>query len=249
VLRDAIAIAGGAGLALAGLQARDVLQTPVFLALGVALGVPALRRMLPEGTFSARGPLPAAVLARGVLTFSFFCADVFIPLTVISLRGESVFMSVLALMAGTIGWTSGAWIQERTVLRIGAAPLVQNGFALIVVGIVGMELVLLAVTPTWVAVPTWGLAGLGIGMAYSSISLTVLRNAVPGSEGANASAMQVADVLGNALGTGIGAVAVAIAVASTGAATAGVAVTNALGVAIGLIGVFVARRLRAGGET
>jgi MFS family permease len=245
VFLDAVRVATGAGLALGGLQARDVVVSPVLLAAGLLLGVPALRNLLPAGTFTAGGALPTAVLSRGILTFAFFAPDIFVPLTVTTIRGESVVLSGLALTAGTIAWTTGAWIQERTVFRVGAAPLVRNGFLLIAVGIAGMGAVLSETVPAWVCVPAWGLAGLGIGMAYSSISLTVLRHAPAGSEGATASSMQLADVLGSALGTGIGAVAVGAAVASLGSAVIGVAITDALAGALAIAGVLVASRLRA----
>jgi len=245
VLWDAVRVASGTGLVLAGLQARDVVVSPALVAIGLVLGVPALRSLLPPGTFKARGAMPAAVLSRGLLTFAFFAPDVFVPLTVTTIRGESVVLSGLALTAGTIAWTTGAWIQERTVFRVGAAPLVRNGFLLVAVGIAGMGVVLTGAVPAWSCVPAWGIAGLGIGMAYSSISLTVLRHAPAGSEGAAASSMQLADILGNALGTGVGAVAVATAVASFGTAVVGVAITDAMAGALAVAGVFVASRLRA----
>jgi MFS family permease len=244
VLFDAIRVAAGAGVALAGLQARDVVASPALIAIGLTLGVPALRNLLPPGTFRARGALPAAVLSRGLLTFAFFSADIFVPLTVTTIRGEGVLLSGIALTAGTIAWTTGAWIQERTVFRVGAAPLVQNGFLLVAIGIAGMGIVLAEAVPAWVCIPAWGLAGLGIGMAYSTISLTVLRHAPAGSEGATASSMQLADILGNALGTGIGGVAVAAAVASLGSAVVGVALTDGMAAALAIVGVFVASRLR-----
>jgi hypothetical protein len=241
---DAVRVASGAGLGLAGLQARDLVLSPALVAIGLVLGIPALRALLPPGTFTARGALPAAVLSRGLLTFAFFAPDIFVPLTVTTIRGESVILSGLALTAGTIAWTTGAWIQERTVFRVGAALLVRNGFLLVAVGIAGMGSVLTEVTPAWFCVPSWGVAGLGIGMAYSSISLTVLRHAPAGSEGATASSMQLSDILGSALGTGIGAVVVAAAVASLGTAGVGVAITDGLAAALAIAGVLVASRLR-----
>jgi MFS family permease len=244
VLLDAVRVAAGAGLALAGLQARDVIVSPLLVAAGLVLGVPALRKLMPPGTLTARGVLPAAVLSRGLLTFAFFAPDIFVPLTVTTIRGEGVVLSGLALTAGTIAWTTGAWIQERTVFRVGAAPLVRNGFLLVAVGIAGMGSVLAELTPAWFCIPAWGVAGLGIGMAYSSISLTVLRHAPAGSEGAAAASMQLADILGTALGTGIGAVAVAAAVASLGSAVVGVAVTDSMAGALAIAGVVVASRLR-----
>ena len=245
VLFDAVRVAAGAGLALGGLQARDLVVSPVLVVIGLALGVPALRKLLPPGTFMARGTLPAAVLLRGMLTFAFFAPDIFVPLTVTTIRGESVVLSGIALTAGTIAWTTGAWIQERTVFRLGPPPLIRNGFLLLAVGIAGMIAVLSDAVPVWLCIPAWGIGGLGIGLAYSSISLTVLRHAPAGSEGATASSMQLTDILGNALGTGIGAVAVAAAVASLGGAAAGVALTDGLAISVAIAGVFVASRLRA----
>jgi len=245
VLLDAIRVASGAGLALAGLQAQNLVISPALVAIGLVLGIPGLRNLLPPGTFRARGALPAAVLSRGILTFAFFTPDIFVPLTVTTIRGESVVLSGLALTAGTLAWTTGAWIQERTVFRVGAARLVRDGFLVLALGIAGMVLVLTGGPPAWLCIPAWGIAGLGIGMAYSSISLTVLRHAPAGSEGAAASSMQLADILGNALGTGIGAVAVAAAVASFGSAVVGVAIADGLACALAIGGVFLASRLRA----
>src|SRR5207237_8471633 len=171
----------------------------------------------------------AAGLSLGILTFAFVAADVFVPLTVTTIRGESVVLSGIALTAGTVAWTTGAWGQERTVFRVGPAPLVRNGFLLIAIGIAAMVVVLSGAVPAWLCVPAWGIAGLGIGMAYSSISLTVLRHSPTGSEGATASSMQLADILGNALGKGLGAAAGASAVAASGGALLGAALPDSSG--------------------
>ena len=245
VFVDAVRVAAGAGFALGGLQERDPIVTPILVAVGLVLALPVLRNLLPAGTFRASGALPAAVLSRGILTFAFFAPDIFVPLTVTTIRGESVILSGIALTAGTIAWTTGAWIQERTVFRVGPAPLVRNGFLLVAIGIAAMGAVLGGFVPAWLCVPAWGIAGLGIGMAYSSISLVVLRHAAAGSEGSTAASMQLADILGNALGTGIGAVTVAAAVASLGGPALGVAITDALAAIVAIVGVFIASRLRA----
>ena len=245
VFVDAVRVAAGAGFALGGLQERDPIVTPLLVAVGLVLALPALRNLLPAGTFRASGALPAAVLSRGILTFAFFAPDIFVPLTVTTIRGESVILSGIALTAGTIAWTTGAWIQERTVFRVGPAPLVRNGFLLVAIGIAAMGAVLGGFVPAWLCVPAWGIAGLGIGMAYSSISLVVLRHAAAGTEGSTAASMQLADILGNALGTGIGAVTVAAAVASLGGPALGVAITDALAAIVAIVGVFIASRLRA----
>jgi MFS family permease len=53
-----------------------------------------------------------------------------------------------------------------------------------------------------------GLTGLGMGTAYSPLSVVTLAEAEPGHEGAATSALQMTDILGIALGTGLGGVLV-----------------------------------------
>ena len=96
-LRDALLVAVGAGLALAGLdQARLVLVVPMT-AVGLALCLTAFRRLTPPGTLRARPGLPATVLVRGVLTFSFFMADAYVTYLISTERGASSIVAPAAL--------------------------------------------------------------------------------------------------------------------------------------------------------
>ena len=240
----ALGVAIGSTALLAGLGAGDPLPAVALISGGAVLAAPSLARLLPAGTLRARGALPSAVLLRGVLTFAFFAADVFVPLTVATLRGAGLALAGIALTAGTLSWSAGTWTQERTVLRVGPAPVVRNGFALIVIGVAALTGVLLSDVPVWLAVPSFAITGLGMGMAYSSISLTVLRHAPAGREGASSAAMQLTDVLGQAFGPGIGGVAVALAVSRALPVADGVAVAFALAAAMAVLGVALAGRLR-----
>src|SRR5207249_7259337 len=78
LLAPALGLALGAGLALAGLGGRPGWPGAALVAGGGAVAVPALRRLLPEGTFTLRRGLPAAIAARVLLTFAFFGIDAFI---------------------------------------------------------------------------------------------------------------------------------------------------------------------------
>ena len=64
--------------------------------------------------------------------------------------------------------------------------------------------------PIPLCIAAWSMAGFGIGMAYSPLSVTVLGLAEPGTEGVASSSIQLADVLGVALGTGLGGAFVAL---------------------------------------
>ncbi len=205
-LRDALLVAAGAGLALAGLdQVRWVVMVPMT-AIGVAVGLTAFRRLTPPGTLRARPGLPAAVLVRGILTFSFFQADAYVPLTLTSVRGAATIVGGLALTASSVFWTVGSWVQERRIGRAGPRPLVGGGMLFVGLGIALLMVTVLHGVPVGLGVVAWGVAGLGIGVAYSPLSVTALAEAEPGQEGAATAALQLSDVLGVALGTGIGGV-------------------------------------------
>jgi len=241
----ALVLAAGAGLLLAGLTSDSIVAVVVLVPVGLLLGVPAFARLTPAGTVRAARGLPAAVLLRGLLTFTFFGADAYVPFALQDWRGVSPAISGLALTSATVAWTAGAWLQARWMDRWGAPALIRVGLVVVFAGVASTALVLEPDVPVAIAVVTWGVAGFGMGMAYSPLVLLVLRDAVPGAEGAATSGLQLSDVLGTALGTGA-AGAIVAAGARIGAETwVGVAGAFGLAAAVGLVGTLVARRLRA----
>ena len=86
-LGAALAAAAGAGLFVAGLGAADPLVLVVGAALGIAILVPSFRWLTPPGTLRLATGVPAAVLLRGLMTFSFFAADAYIALLLQTWRG------------------------------------------------------------------------------------------------------------------------------------------------------------------
>ncbi len=242
-LRDALLVAAGAGLALAGLdQARLVLAVP-FTAVGLVLCLGAFRRLTPSGTLRARPGLPATVMVRGVLTFSFFMADAYVTYLISTERGASSIVAPAALTASSVLWTLGSWIQERWVGRVGPRPLVAGGFVLVGAGVALLMVTVSDSVPAALGVLAWGIGGLGIGMAYSPLSVTALAEAAPGQEGTATSALQLSDVLGVALGTGLGGVI--IAHGAQGGEAGGPALVGVFGVAlaVSVIGLALSRRL------
>jgi MFS family permease len=243
-LFPAVRVALGAGLLLAGLTVASLGLTPVLIAAGLLVAIPAFITLVPPGTLAARPGLPAAVLSRGVLTFAFFAGDAYVPLTLTSIRGTSAAIAGLALTASTLTWTLGAWIQERRIATWGPRRLITMGFVLVAIGTVGMTSLLSYATPIWVGPVMWAVAGLGIGLAYAPISVTVLHDAPPGQEGRASSALSLTDVLGTALGTGTGGAAVALGHANGWDPRAGLAVAFAIAAIVAGSGTLVARRVR-----
>lgn len=245
----AATLAAGAGLLLAGLGRREPLVAVPMVLAGAALGLPALRRLLPDGSLRAAPGLPAAVATMGLLNLAFFGVDAFVPLALVELRGRSVGFAGLALTAATITWTTGSWLQARFAPRTSRRLLVRLGLALVAVGCAMTALVLWPATPPIVAPAAWAVAGLGMGLAFSTLSLTVLETATTGQEGAATSSLQLANVLGGGLGTGIGGALVGLVGDEGGALRGALLTQDAAMIAVALAAVAVAGRLPARTET
>ena len=240
----AITVAFGAGLLTLGLTSGQPAATIGLVAAGLLIGTYALRRLTPPGTLTARPVLPAAVLLRGVLTFAFFAVDAFVALTLVDYRGLSATAAGLALTAATISWTAGSWTQARGSARWPTHRFVQVGFAVVTLGLAAMMLVLVPEIPWAFALVAFGVAGFGMGLAYSPLALIVLRDASPESHGVATSSLSLTDSLGTALGTGLTGATVAASVRATGNPEAGLAAGFALAVVIGLLGLALTTRLR-----
>src|SRR5207245_2833646 len=112
-LSDAALTAVGAGLLIGAPAASSPLLAALLVLAGLAVGLPALRRLLPAGTLSARQGLPATILSRGLLTYTFFGADAFITLAITTVRHHSITVASVVITSSTLTWTAGAWVQAR----------------------------------------------------------------------------------------------------------------------------------------
>jgi MFS family permease len=241
--RDAVQVAVGAGALLAGLSSTSAAIAIGLVIAGAAVALPALRRVTPAGTLTARTGLGAAVLVRGLLTFAFFGTEAFLPLMLREARGLSPTLAGIVLTTGAVTWTAGSWMHARLAPRLTSRAIITTSFALVMLGAFGVYLVLVAPVPVWIAYVAWAASGAGMGFGYSAVAVLVLRLAPIGRSGSTGAAMQVLDNLGTACGTGVGGAAVALAVAN------GLAVGSGIGAAIviaalgGAIGIVAARRL------
>ena len=220
----ALGLAGGAGLLVSALAAHGLARNLGLLVVGLILGLPALRRLAPAGTLRAAAGVPAAIVTCGLLNMAFFGVDAFVPLGLTAVRGQTPAVAGLALTAATLTWTTGAWLQARLASRRGRRQLTRVGLLVVAAGIAAAAALLLPAVPPLLAPLAWGLAGLGMGLGYSTLSLVVLEGAESGQEGTATSALQMMNVLGSALGTGIGGAL--IAHANAGGAGPGPGITQ-----------------------
>lgn len=239
----AIAVAAGTGLVLAGASIHVIYVTVPLIIVGAAFAIPAFIRLVPRGTLRIAPGLPAAVALRGLLMFAFFGTEAYVPLALTGVRHTSSAVAGIALTAATLTWTAGAWVQERTVARWGPRTLGRAGFAFLVLGIVGTALSLSPAVPVAVFAGVWSVAGLGIGLVYSPLTLTVLGSAPPGQEGSATASLELSGVLGIALGTGIGGALVALAASLNWSERRGVLSVDLLTATIALVAFAATARL------
>ena len=239
----ALGLVIGAGLTLSGLQAPSLLFTLVMTLPGMILGTLSLYRILPKGTLKVKAGMPAAIATMGILSLAFFGGDAFLPLTLISIRGQSTLVAGAALTAATLTWAAGSWAQARLAPQQGRRLLVTAGLILIALALAGIACVLIPAVPVEVAVAAWGVGGLGMGLAYSTVSLVVLETAPAGQEGSATASMELASVLGSALGTGLGGAIIAVATARGSTPGTGIVVVDILAIAVTGIAILTAVRL------
>jgi MFS family permease len=250
-LTDGLRTAVGSTMVLAGLslaaQGAGSGAVPVGLGLiaaGVVVGLPALRRLVPAGTLTGRPGLPATIASRGLLTFTFFGADAYVTLAVTAVRHRSPVVAGLAVTGATVAWTAGAWVQARLSSVWEGRRMVRIGLVIILAGIAGMVLMLLPAVPVAEGLAAWTVAGLGMGLAYAPLSLMMLQKAQPGQEGQASASLNLADVLGTAIGIGAGGAAVAAAAGRD--LRVGLAAAFAIAAAVGLVALAFTSRLPAG---
>jgi MFS family permease len=232
VFLGGLALAAGSGIVPAGLA---------LIGAGGAIGLPALRRLVPPGTLTARPGLPATVACRGLLTFTFFGADAYVTLAITAVRHRSPVVASIAVTGATLAWTAGAWAQARLSGAWEGRRLVRCGLVIILAGIAGMAAVLSPGVPVAEGLAAWTVAGLGMGLAYAPLSLMMLRKAPPGQEGQASASLNLADVLGTAIGIGVGGAAVAAAAGSN--LRLGITAAFAAAAAVGVAALALTRQL------
>jgi MFS family permease len=198
-----LGVAAGALLMQLGSQhVSQLYGVPVAV---VGLGVIALcaPRLLPRGAFRLELGLPSVVITRGLLTASFYAAETFLPLLLVTERGLSPARAGLVLTGGAIGWASGSWLLSRPWLHWSRRRMLVTGSFVLALGVLALVAVGLSWVSPYAVIPIWFVAGMGMGLAYSGTSVMALLLADEGEEGRASASLQLCDGLGGVLGIGI----------------------------------------------
>lgn len=199
-------LAAGGVLAVSVAGQRAHAAWPALVVLGlVAIGVGA-RRLLPPGTWRMGPGLPAVLGARAAIGTAFATTEVYVPLLLTLRRDLSLAEAGWVLTVGAVAWSAGAVLAARWRALADQPTRVRLGAVLLGSGISCFALVALPGVPLVVPVLGWAAAGLGIGMAFSTLSVLALATATPGEEGATSSALQLDDYLSNSVGLALGGV-------------------------------------------
>lgn len=239
------AVARAAGNGFSGRDLAIVVGGVLVLA-GLALGVPLLRRLMPAGTLRARYGLPATIASRSLLTFAFFGADAFVTLTITILRHYSPVVAGIAVTGSTLAWTTGAWFQAKMNGKWPGRRFVRVGLSVILAGIAGLTLLLSSHVSIVEGIVAWTVAGLGMGMSYSPITLLMMQAAPAGGEGWASASLNLADVLGSAMGIGIGGALISAAVTLGWSLAVGLATAFAITAAAAVVGLLISGHLPDG---
>ena len=220
-----VAAVGVAALSWAGQHAT--LSGLLVALVAVAALVPAVRLLVPPGSFTARPGIAAVVAGRALIAGAFFTASAYLPLMLTSTHGWSLTAAGTPLIVGSLGWSAAsAWQGRRPDLP--RPRLLQVGFLCLALGLGGLLLVAPTWGLAWLALPTVGLAGIGMGLGFSALSFLLLQESGHGEVGFNSSSAQLADQLAQATFVGLGGALLAVFAAPAGALTVLVVVLVAL---------------------
>ena len=200
-----VLVALAAGLLQLGTydQVRLVSWETGAAVLGVVGLLVVTPRLLPPGTLRMARGLPSVILSRFFLNAAFNGTITFVPLMLTQERGATVSLAGILLAIGSLGWSTGSWIQGRPTFTGRRWVLVSAGGALVAAGALVMVLLTAADLSVWFFAPAMVFAGLGMGLGSTSLSV-ILLDLAPVSEHSSASAsLQLSDVLGSVIGIAV----------------------------------------------
>jgi predicted MFS family arabinose efflux permease len=224
-----------------------VFTSLAILAAGVAIGLPALARIVPPGTFRVRPGLSATAVAAFLLSVGFLAVDAFLTLMLTEVRGLSLAWAGAAVTIATVTWAAGSAWQSGRADRVPLPTLLRTGVWCTIAGELAVASALLAEVPVVAAYAGWALVGFGMGVAFPTVPLAAMRGSDRGQEASEVSSVLLMDMLGVATGAGLGGGVIAITGVLDLGLPKGLGGAYAIGVAALLVLLVVAGRIHAPG--
>ncbi|WP_382304954.1 MFS transporter [Herbiconiux sp. UC225_62] len=188
--------------AILALSLSTELDGAAVFALGAGaliLAVVAIRPLLPARTLLAGRGLPSVVLLRMLLAGGYFAAEVYLPYFLTGEFGLSPALAGLALTVAGVAWGASSVLQGRFSTRLTPRTSLRVGSAAVCAAIALVVVTALFGLPAPVAIAGWAISGAGMGLCYPRLSVLVLQYSVPGNQGFNSAALNIADAAGPAM--------------------------------------------------
>jgi len=179
-------------MTLAGdhLEAHPVIGGVAIAVALVVLGLAAVR-VMPEGTFVAHHGLPAVVAVRALGGAAFAGAGAYLPLLLTLQHNFSPSRAGVTLSITGVSWAFGSWLQGREH-GIDRINVLRAGLAFMTVGLLVTSLLAWTDATSWLGFIGWAVAGVGMGLSSSSLSVLTLDLSDHNNSGRNSSAGQMA---------------------------------------------------------
>jgi MFS family permease len=213
------------------------------VAIPVALVVLALAavRVMPKGTFVARRGFPAVVAVRGLGGAAFAGVGAYLPLLLTLQHHFSPSRAGVTLSITGVSWAFGSWLQGREH-GIERVNVLRSGLALMTGGLAVTSLLAWTDATSWFGLIGWAVAGVGMGLSSSSLSVLTLDLSDHGNSGRNSSAAQMAGTMSIATALAVSGTLLALNASNPQPWVFGTIITA--GAAIALLGLLTAGRVR-----
>jgi MFS family permease len=173
------------------------------------------RRLLPTGAFSA-GSLLAPLFVMMLLLQLAITSDVFVPLFLQKLHGQSPLMAGYLVALVAMGWSTGSVVfsgatgeRAKLLLVLGPATLTVGGVAMaLFIGRVNTGGDFMVMLPIAIAL---FLMGIGIGSAWPHLLSRMLQAAPKGESDLTSAAITMAQLFASGLGAALGGMIVNLA--------------------------------------
>ena len=176
---------------------------PLALA-GTAVALAGVVTIMPSGTAKLRRGTPAALAAMTLFGLGYFGADSLITILLTTGYGTGLAAAAVVLSAAPLAWALTSLLVPR-LMRQGKERLPAAGLGLTALAVAVLAAAPLTGSSYAVALATWTVSGIGIGLAYPGL---YLRCTTAGSSGFSATelatAVITAEAFGGLLGRAVG---------------------------------------------
>ncbi len=187
--------------------------------------------LLPRGTFPLRRGVPSAVAARLYINGAVIGTEAYLPLLLQEGHGWSPTASGLVLTSGSLSWAVGAMIQARLRGADRRYHFSVAGTVLVTIGVALSAAIVLPGVPPIAAAAGMMVAGLGMGVTFSALSVFALDHTPGPRQGQVSAALQIADGAGAALAIAVVGVIIATLGRNPEGFTSGFGLLTLVGVA------------------